>query len=448
MVVSTYTSGSTDGSGYNITINFDGLNWTDAQQQAFIDSAEYLSTIIIGDVPDFFGVLGAGAPVSIDDIEISASLLAIDGVGGTLGQAGPEYFRTGSFLPITGVMEFDIADIDNYVANGQFDDIVLHEMLHALGFGTLWSEMGLLDDIGTTTSPNYRFTGSQAMYEYEALYGTQYATDSGALSGVAVESDQGGAATLGAHWDEATFGSELMTGFLNSGAFVSNMTIAALDDMGYVTNYTPTVIAAPCFTKNTFFETEFGRIRIDKLKAGDKIWTNDRGFQPILWMGRTEVEVDDGTVPIRIQKDALGVGCPEQHTLVSPLHRVVFDGQYVKAKHMVALPKIARAMGFFGRKLDYFHILLDGHETLCANGMLAESLYIGDGAIEALNGDQLMKISEAIADSQNWQMPNGEIAQTNLPEMGRGEFERVVKRDQPKSLYSRHSHKHQSHWDC
>ena len=79
----------------------------------------------------------------IDDISITATLEAIDGVGGVLGSAGPREIRgDGTYLPSSGAMRFDIADADDMLANGQWESVVLHEMMHALGFGTLWNLMG------------------------------------------------------------------------------------------------------------------------------------------------------------------------------------------------------------------------------------------------------------------------------------------------------------------
>jgi hypothetical protein len=49
-------------------------------------------------------VFGVGI---VDDLRIEATAPAIDGVGNILGQAGPRSFRSGSFLPVTGIMEFD-----------------------------------------------------------------------------------------------------------------------------------------------------------------------------------------------------------------------------------------------------------------------------------------------------------------------------------------------------
>ena len=103
--VTSYTSGGPAGSSYNVTIDFVGT-WTADLQQAFTDAADYLSTIILADLPDV--VVDS---VAVDDIVITATLEGIDGVGGTLGSAGPRQIRNdGTYLPATGAMTFDSAD--------------------------------------------------------------------------------------------------------------------------------------------------------------------------------------------------------------------------------------------------------------------------------------------------------------------------------------------------
>src|SRR5262245_61818541 len=91
---STYISGDPnvpDSNEYNIKILFQGT-WDPVLKQDFIDCANQISKYITGDVPN---VSLFGTPV--DDIQIKASLVSIDGVGGILGQAGPEYVRVGSY---------------------------------------------------------------------------------------------------------------------------------------------------------------------------------------------------------------------------------------------------------------------------------------------------------------------------------------------------------------
>ncbi|WP_422028604.1 leishmanolysin-related zinc metalloendopeptidase [Roseovarius sp.] len=225
--VTTYTSPGPAGSTYNVTIEFEGP-WTVELQEAFIAAADYLGTLILEDIPDVFvdGVL-------IDDIVITATLASIDGTGGVLGSAGPRVLRDdGSYLPATGAMTFDIADAENLHDNGNWSAVVLHEMLHALGFGPLWSLMGLLS--GSVASGDLRFTGQNAIDTYNSEFPGIAGADSGSLTGVPVETD-GGSGTAGGHWDEALFDQELMTGYVDDGSYISVMTIATLEDMGYDT---------------------------------------------------------------------------------------------------------------------------------------------------------------------------------------------------------------------
>ncbi len=209
-----YTSGAAG--GYNITIEFKG-SWTQEYYNIFKASADLLSKIIVGDLPNVTVYGAKGGPRTIDDIVITAELGAIDGSGNVLGQAGPTALRTASSLPATATMKFDIVDV-NEMGSVVFTDVVIHEMAHSLGFGSIWSRLGLVE--------NGLFTGDNAVDAYHELGGTG--------SGIAVEQDYG-AGTAGSHWDEATFDNELMTGFINEGEnYFTKMSAASFADLGYV----------------------------------------------------------------------------------------------------------------------------------------------------------------------------------------------------------------------
>ena len=213
-----YTAGAVG--GYNITIQFNGT-WTAELHQVFVDAADRLTALIIKDVPDVTVRSGGGAPKVVDDILITAELGAIDGLYGILGQAGPTSVRTGSSLPATAQMQFDIADV-NDMGVAVFSEVVLHEMAHSLGFGSIWDRLGLVS--------NGQFIGTNANNEYHALGGTGF---------IPVEQD-GGSGTAGSHWDEETFTNELMTGYINDGEnYFTAMSAASFKDMGYgiTTNY-------------------------------------------------------------------------------------------------------------------------------------------------------------------------------------------------------------------
>ena len=164
---------------------------------------------------------------TLTGVTIDVSIAAIDGPEGVLGQAGPTVLRPGSELPAAGIMAFDTADADALDAGGRLRDVILHEMAHVLGFGTLWSRMGLVAGSG---SADPRFTGSSAMREYATL-----APDGGTHVPIA---NTGGPGTREGHWRELIFGDELLTGFLSGESRpLSAMSIASFEDLGYAVNY-------------------------------------------------------------------------------------------------------------------------------------------------------------------------------------------------------------------
>ena len=211
-------------SQYQIEVVFTDTSLTASQQALFEQAAARWSEIILGDVPDVI-VTGFGL---VDDLVIEASAPFIDGVSGVLGQAGPTAVRTGSFIPATGIMEFDSADVAALEASGQLLDVILHEMGHVIGFGTIWSSLGLIQDEGTVDSS---YIGANAIAQYNALLGRS-------VTSIPLETDFG-PGTNDAHWDEDDLDNELMTGISEAAGVVmpiSTITIGSLMDLGYEVN--------------------------------------------------------------------------------------------------------------------------------------------------------------------------------------------------------------------
>lgn len=172
-----------------------------------------------GDVADLPGV--------VDDVIIDVAVGTIDGPGGVLGQAGPTCVNTANGLAVHGVMEFDQADVATLLAEDAFDQVVLHEMAHVLGFGTLWDLTSIGYPRNLLTGPgtaNPRYVGARGVAENSTL---------GRSGDVPLETT-GGAGTRDSHWRESTFDDEIMTGYLNSGHNpLSRLTIGSLADLGY-----------------------------------------------------------------------------------------------------------------------------------------------------------------------------------------------------------------------
>jgi hypothetical protein len=165
--------------------------------------------------------IATAKPATLDDIYIAGLEANIDGLGGVLGSAGPTYgkYYGGSIHALTGWMEFDTVDISWLMAQGKWDTVILHEMAHVFGIGTLWGNNGI-----------YSGSGDQ----YTGPYANAVWANMGCGTGgyPPVETD-GGAGNAGGHWDEGCLGNELMSGFLSSSNYLSKLTIASLMDMSY-----------------------------------------------------------------------------------------------------------------------------------------------------------------------------------------------------------------------
>ncbi len=214
--------------GFQIDLNFT-TPLTFTQRQAFEQAASRWSRIISADLPDIFldenGLL-------VDDVLIDVSTPLLDGIGGVLGQAEPRLIRTQSGLPILGIMEFDSADLTQLESDDSLDEIILHEMAHVLGFGTLWRRFRRFDLLNGFLFP--RYTGEQAIAQYQQLF-----TVSPLLGQTIPLEAFGGQGTRLLHWSEAVFTDELMTGFFDAGQTqISSVTIASLADLGYAVDLT------------------------------------------------------------------------------------------------------------------------------------------------------------------------------------------------------------------
>jgi len=156
---------------------------TPAQMQAFLATQQRWQTLIVGDLADVSldaaaGTCGSNSPPiqrPIDDVLILVTLEPIDGPGNVLGAAGPCYVRVAGSLSVMGLMRFDAADLDLIETAGLLQQVILHEMGHVLGYGTIWPDLGLLADPSLSGGSDPHFTGGQATVAFDAAGGAGYA---------------------------------------------------------------------------------------------------------------------------------------------------------------------------------------------------------------------------------------------------------------------------------
>ncbi|MXX54337.1 MAG: hypothetical protein F4205_04670 [Gemmatimonadetes bacterium] len=227
--------------GFQIDLAF-ATALSSAQQAAFYDAAERWMTILTNtELPDVTvnGPLDCAGeyeqPVeTIDDLMIVASVVEIDGPGAVLGRAGPCRLRSGSYLPYFGRMEFDVADLEEMERSGTLKPVILHEMAHVLGIGTLWQHLNLLANpsLEAGRQVDTYLPLPLAVAAFDQAGGVGY-TGGGkvpvANKGIRPGSDDG-------HWRKSVLGTELMTSAINAHAQsipLSAISIQALADLGY-----------------------------------------------------------------------------------------------------------------------------------------------------------------------------------------------------------------------
>jgi CARDB protein/leishmanolysin len=218
-------------------------NGTATQDAAVTAAAERWMSIIPLDIPnsDFStDPLAADACVTgqplfngeVDDLRIYVSIVEIDGLSGTLAQAGPCITRGLTNLPIVGSMKFDAADLTSLEESGGLLPVILHEMGHVLGLGTIWSQRGLLQNPSLPSSPgaDTHFNGPLAIEAFDAAGGSSYTLG----QKVPVE-NTAGEGSSDSHWRETLLGLELMTPFFTPGQSnpLSAISIQSMADVGY-----------------------------------------------------------------------------------------------------------------------------------------------------------------------------------------------------------------------
>jgi hypothetical protein len=243
--------------GFQITLSMSGL--TASQQSIFHQAAARWSQVITGDLPN-----ATYRGIAVDDLLINASAISIDGVSGILGQAGPDAFRSGSDLPYHGIMQFDSADLASMEQSGLLFNVVLHEMGHVLGIGTIWEDLGLLSGAGGS---NPIFTGANATAAYNQIFGTS-------ARGVPVE-NSGGSGTRDSHWRESILTNELMTGWVNGSSSLplSRITIGSLADIGYTVNYAAADLFTPSSSQLAAARSLSGSSALRSLQLGTDNFT-------------------------------------------------------------------------------------------------------------------------------------------------------------------------------
>lgn len=151
----------------------------------------------------------------------------------------------------------------------------------------------------------------------------------------------------------------------------------------------PRDTGAPCFAAGTLVDTPDGPRRVETLKPGDLVLTQDDGACPIRWIGGRTVAGRGRFAPVRIRAGALGA---EEDIFVSPQHRLLMTGWQAQLlfgedEVLVAAKSLVNGTTITSVPCDivrYVHLFFDRHQLVSTSGLISESFFPGAQALSSL----------------------------------------------------------------
>ncbi|WP_428485876.1 Hint domain-containing protein [Rhodopila sp.] len=144
-----------------------------------------------------------------------------------------------------------------------------------------------------------------------------------------------------------------------------------------------------CFAAGTCILTTDGPVPVEALRVGQEVVVvrsdnetpGQQGTRSIHWIGHRHIDLArhaDAELarPIRIRADAFADGVPLRDLLLSPDHAIYLDGLLIPVRLLQNGATIVREDRL--RAVRYFHVELDRHDILLAEGLATES-YLDTG---------------------------------------------------------------------
>ena len=140
-------------------------------------------------------------------------------------------------------------------------------------------------------------------------------------------------------------------------------------------------VGCNCFLKGTAIRTVDGDNKIEHLAIGDLLPTVFGGIRPIQWIGRYRFKRSDPTkawlkdvLPVRVARSALGPDVPHADLFVTKAHALLIDDVLVPVCNLINGTTIAHYDAHPLDELEFFHIKLERHDVIYAEGAPCETL--------------------------------------------------------------------------
>jgi hypothetical protein len=136
-----------------------------------------------------------------------------------------------------------------------------------------------------------------------------------------------------------------------------------------------------CYCRGTRILTGRGEVAVEDLAIGDLLVTASGNLRPLRWIGWRSYSPrfarnNPGLLPVRFKAGSLAEGVPARDLLVSQKHAMFLDGVLIEAQHLVNGATIVNEAP--GADISYFHLELETHDVLIAEGALSESFVDDD----------------------------------------------------------------------
>ena len=136
-----------------------------------------------------------------------------------------------------------------------------------------------------------------------------------------------------------------------------------------------------CLLRGTNIQTTTGQRKIEDLAIGDLLPTVFGGIRPIQWIGRYPIKKSNpakpwvkDALPVRIARSAVAPGVPHSTLYVTAAHALFIDGLLVPAGILINDTTIKRYEAREYPELEFFHIKLESHDVIYAEGAPVETL--------------------------------------------------------------------------
>jgi hypothetical protein len=253
-------------------------------------------------------------------------------------------------------------DPNNRAVSGAYDAIgaLEHEISEVMG------RIAYYPPNGYSALDLFRYSSSRTIASNDGSAG--FSIDGGQT--ILAQFNNGGNGGDAGDWSTAvpadSYDAFSSTGVANT---VSATDLTVMDVLGYT-------LAAACYAAGTRILTDRGEKRIEDLAVGDMVQVRFAGLTPIKWIGHRRIDCrrhpdPEQVWPVRIVAGALGPDRPCRDLFLSPDHAVAIDGALVPIRLLVNGASIRQETAV--TQVHYFHIELNRHDLLAANGLAAES---------------------------------------------------------------------------